>query len=125
MIGNANNALNDVISTLIFGFIGFLYGQVRLAAAAVNPGIDARQNRRELFVDLDRGLRRQMADVSDGHGIDRSHHLYRRLSDAQGEHGQGQIRASGRRGLVQQDRFIHYLSSCNFSEILMAEHQGL
>jgi hypothetical protein len=121
MIGNANNALNDVISTLIFGFIGFCMVKFGWPRPPLILGLTlGKIAENYLWI-----LRRQMADVSDGHGIDCSHHLYRRLSDAQGEHGQGQIRASGRRGLVQQDRFIHYLSSCNFSEILMAEHQGL
>jgi hypothetical protein len=125
MIGNANNALNDVISTLIFGFIGFCMVKFGWPRPPLILGLTLGKIAENYLWISTAAYGAQMADVSDGHGIDCSHHLYRRLSDAQGEHGQGQIRASGRRGLVQQDRFIHYLSSCNFSEILMAEHQGL
>ena len=96
----ANNDLNDIITTLIFGFIGFCMVKFGWPRPPLILGLTLGKIAENYLWISTAAYGAKWLTVSDGHGAYRADHLHGRLSDDQRTHGQSQIRAPGRRGLI-------------------------
>ena len=96
----ANNDLNDNIATLIFGFIGFCMVKFGWPRPPLILGLTLGKIAENYLWISTAAYGAKWLTVPDGHRSDRIDHLHSRLSDDQRAHGQSQVRAPGRRGLI-------------------------